>query len=95
MVKKLREALKQHTDNLTESGMAENPADAHGTGSDLYSFEDFLTMIKRCDSLLDVKRIRNTIMTQMRKKRALIGNEYALSSSVSVSVTYGLTFSSS
>ncbi|KAF9954694.1 Intermediate filament protein [Mortierella alpina] len=75
MVKKLREVLKQHTDNLAESGTVENPTDAHGTGADLYSFEDFLSMIKRCDSLLDVKRIRNTIMTQMRKKRALIGNE--------------------
>ncbi|KAF9980353.1 Intermediate filament protein, partial [Mortierella antarctica] len=74
MVKKLREALNQHTDNMADSGMAENPADAHGTGADLYSFEDFLTMIKRCDSLLDVKRIRNTIITQMRKKRALIAN---------------------
>ncbi|CAO3572391.1 unnamed protein product [Mortierella alpina] len=74
MVKKLREALNQHTDNMAESGMAENAADAHGTGADLYSFEDFLTMIKRCDSLLDVKRIRNTIITQIRKKRALIAN---------------------
>ncbi|KAF9283865.1 Intermediate filament protein [Mortierella alpina] len=74
MVKKLRAALDQHTDSLAESGIRENSADAHGPGSDLYSFEDFLTMIKRCDSLLDVKRIRNTIMTQMRKKRALIAN---------------------
>ncbi|KAF9968085.1 Intermediate filament protein [Mortierella alpina] len=74
MVKKLREALNQHTDNMAESGMAENAADAHATGADLYSFEDFLTMIKRCDSLLDVKRIRNTIITQIRKKRVLIAN---------------------
>ncbi|KAF9565949.1 Intermediate filament protein [Mortierella alpina] len=74
MVKKLREALKQHTDNMAESGLTETPADVHGSGADLYSFEDFLTMIKRCDSLLDVKRIRNTIITQMRKKRALIAN---------------------
>ncbi|KAF9084567.1 Intermediate filament protein [Mortierella sp. AD031] len=75
MVKKLREALKQHTDNLdADSRIIENPSDPYGTGADLYSFEDFLKMIKRCDSLLDVKRIRNTIMTQMRKKKALIVN---------------------
>ncbi|KAF8948388.1 Intermediate filament protein [Haplosporangium gracile] len=75
MVKKLREALKQHTDSLdADSRIIENPSDPYGTGADLYSFEDFLKMIKRCDSLLDVKRIRNTIMTQMRKKKALIVN---------------------
>ncbi|KAF9133860.1 Intermediate filament protein [Mortierella sp. 14UC] len=75
MVKKLREALKQHTDNLdADSRSMENPADPYGPGADLYSFEDFLKMIKRCDSLLDVKRIRNTIMTQMRKKKALVVN---------------------
>ncbi|KAF9154377.1 Intermediate filament protein [Linnemannia schmuckeri] len=75
MVKKLREALKQHTDSLdADSKIIENPSDPYGTGADLYSFEDFLKMIKRCDSLLDVKRIRNTIMTQMRKKKALIVN---------------------
>lgn len=74
MVKKLREALKQHTDNMdANSRVIENPSDPYGTGADLYSFEDFLKMIKRCDSLLDVKRIRNTIMTQIRKKKALIG----------------------
>ncbi|KAG0281295.1 Intermediate filament protein [Linnemannia exigua] len=75
MVKKLREALKQHTDSLdADSRSMENPADPYGPGADLYSFEDFLKMIKRCDSLLDVKRIRNTIMTQMRKKKALVVN---------------------
>ncbi|KAG0340652.1 Intermediate filament protein [Podila horticola] len=75
MVKKLREALKQHTDNMdANSRVIENPSDPYGTGADLYSFEDFLKMIKRCDSLLDVKRIRNTIMTQIRKKKALIVN---------------------
>ncbi|KAF9179970.1 Intermediate filament protein [Haplosporangium sp. Z 767] len=75
MVKKLREALKQHTDNMSaDSRMIENPTDPYRNGADLYSFEDFLKMIKRCDSLLDVKRIRNTIMTQMRKKKSLIMN---------------------
>ncbi|KAF9544927.1 Intermediate filament protein [Mortierella hygrophila] len=75
MVKKLREALKQHTDSLdADSRNIENSSDPYGPGADLYSFEDFLKMIKRCDSLLDVKRIRNTIMTQMRKKKALIVN---------------------
>ncbi|KAG0054909.1 Intermediate filament protein [Gryganskiella cystojenkinii] len=75
MVKKLREALQQHTDGLdVDSRIIENPTNPYGTGADLYSFEDFLKMIKRCDSLLDVKRIRNTIMTQMRKKKALIVN---------------------
>ena len=73
MVKKLREALQQHTDGLdSESRIIENPTDPYGTGTDLSSFEDFLKMIKRCDSLLDVKRIRNTIVTQIRKKNALI-----------------------
>ncbi|KAG0020543.1 Intermediate filament protein, partial [Entomortierella chlamydospora] len=70
MVKKVREALKQHTDNM--DGDAENTVDPYGSGADIYSFEDFLEMIKRCDSLLDVKRIRNTIITQMRKKKAQI-----------------------
>ncbi|KAF9902838.1 Intermediate filament protein [Linnemannia zychae] len=75
MVKKLREALKQHTDSLdADSRSMESPADPYGPGADLYSFEDFLKMIRRCDSLLDVKRIRNTIMTQMRKKKALVVN---------------------
>ncbi|KAG0305867.1 Intermediate filament protein [Dissophora globulifera] len=73
MVKKLREALKQHTDNMeSDPRIIENPLDPYGTGADLYSFEDFLKMIKRCDSLLDVKRIRNTIMTHIRKKKAQI-----------------------
>jgi sorting nexin-25 len=72
MVKRLREALRQHADGLEADSRIENLMDPNGTGADLYSFEDFLKMIKRCDSLLDVKRIRNTIMTQMRKKRALI-----------------------
>ncbi|KAG0343033.1 Intermediate filament protein [Podila humilis] len=75
MVKKLREALKQHTDGMDiSSRLGENSSDLNGAGADLYSFEDFLKMIKRCDSLLDVKRIRNTIMTQIRKKKALIVN---------------------
>ncbi|KAG0088556.1 Intermediate filament protein [Podila epicladia] len=75
MVKKLREALKQHTDNMdANSRVNENPSNPYGTGADLYSFEDFLKMIKRCDSLLDVKRIRNAIVTQIRKKKSLIEN---------------------
>ncbi|KAF9920674.1 Intermediate filament protein [Linnemannia zychae] len=73
MVKKLREALNQHTDSLdADSRIIDNPTDPHGTGADLYSFEGFLKMIKRCDSLLDVRRIRNTIITQIRKKNAQI-----------------------
>ncbi|KAG0263011.1 Intermediate filament protein [Actinomortierella ambigua] len=81
MVKKLREALKQHADSLDydPKGLAPSQGgegagetrDVHGKG-DLHSFEDFLKMIKRCDSLLDVKRIRNTIMIQIRKKKTLI-----------------------
>jgi len=73
MVKKLREALKQHADGLDTDLRPDSSMDPYHTGADLYTFEDFLRMIKRCDSLLDVKRIRNTIMTQMRKKKALIG----------------------
>ncbi|KAF9209455.1 Intermediate filament protein [Haplosporangium sp. Z 27] len=73
MVKKLREALKQHTDHMDAGPNAVDSETApSGSGADIYSFEDFLKMIKRCDSLLDVKRIRNTIMTQMRKKKAQI-----------------------
>ncbi|KAF9899239.1 Intermediate filament protein, partial [Lobosporangium transversale] len=74
MVKKLREALKQHTDNMDydSKSLSSNSVDPYGAGADLYSFEDFLKMIKRCDSLLDVKRIRNTIITQIRKKKSLI-----------------------
>ncbi|GJJ78268.1 sorting nexin-25 [Entomortierella parvispora] len=74
MVKKLREALKQHADGLDTDLRTDNSMDPYNAGADLYTFEDFLRMIKRCDSLLDVKRIRNTIMTQMRKKKALIVN---------------------
>ncbi|KAF9582865.1 Intermediate filament protein, partial [Lunasporangiospora selenospora] len=75
MVKKLREALKKHTDNMgTDPRALDSPSSAYDGETDLYSFEDFLKMIKRCDSLLDVKRIRNTIMTQMKKKKALIAN---------------------
>ncbi|KAF9114150.1 Intermediate filament protein [Mortierella sp. AM989] len=70
MVKKLREALKQHTDNMDADPLAIDIADPYGSGADIYSFEEFVKMIKRCDSLLDVKRIRNTIMTQIRKKKA-------------------------
>jgi sorting nexin-25 len=44
------------------------------------SFEEFLKMIQDEKNLLDVKRIRNDIVTQMRKKRAQIGK--ARSSSV-------------
>ncbi|KAF9432855.1 Intermediate filament protein [Entomortierella beljakovae] len=72
MVKKLREALRQHTDNMDADSGAENVVDPYGSGADLYNFEDFLTMIRHCDSLLDVKRIRNTIITQIRKKKAQI-----------------------
>ncbi|KAG0369064.1 Intermediate filament protein [Gamsiella multidivaricata] len=77
MVKKLREALKQHTDNMdADPRIIDNQLDPYGTGGDMYRFEDFLKMIKHCDSLLDVKRIRNTIMTEMRKKKAqIVGRE--------------------
>ncbi|KAF8939237.1 Intermediate filament protein [Dissophora ornata] len=73
MVKKLREALRQHTDNMdADPTIIENPMAPYGTGGDRYTFEGFLEMIKQCDSLLDVKRIRNTIMTQIRKKKTQI-----------------------
>lgn len=42
----------------------------------LHSFEEFLKMIKECNNLLDIKRIRNDIVTQIRKKKALIGNYF-------------------
>lgn len=43
------------------------------TKKGLRSFEEFLKMIQEEKNLLDVKRIRNDIVTQIRKKRAQIG----------------------
>jgi hypothetical protein len=72
MVKKLREVLKQHAANLDSEPSTANALDSYGNG-DLLEFEEFMRMIKQCNSLLDVKQIRNAILTQIRKKRALIG----------------------
>lgn len=72
MVKKLREVLKQHAANLDSEPSTANALDSYGNG-DLLEFEEFLKMIKQCNSLLDVKQIRNAILTQIRKKRAMIG----------------------
>jgi sorting nexin-25 len=43
------------------------------TNKGLRSFEEFLKMIQDEKNLLDVKRIRNDIVTQIRKKKAQIG----------------------
>ncbi|CAM0135374.1 unnamed protein product [Umbelopsis sp. WA50703] len=43
------------------------------TKKGLRSFEEFLKMIQEEKNLLDVKRVRNDIVTQIRKKRAQIG----------------------
>lgn len=39
------------------------------------TFQDFLQMIQEERNLLDLKRVRNDIVTQIRKKKAQIGNE--------------------
>lgn len=56
------------------------------TNKGLRSFEEFLKMIQDEKNLLDVKRIRNDIVTQIRKKKAQIGkltyhHNYAYTSS--------------
>ncbi|ORX92016.1 hypothetical protein K493DRAFT_286165 [Basidiobolus meristosporus CBS 931.73] len=63
MVNKLRAALNKQA--------------AHEeTSSQIHTFEEFLRMIKECSNLLDIKRIRNEIVTQIRKKRmAITGRE--------------------
>lgn len=38
------------------------------------TFQDFLKMIQEEKNLLDLKRVRNDIVTQIRKKKAHIGN---------------------
>jgi sorting nexin-25 len=43
------------------------------TKKGLRSFEEFLKMIQEEKNLLDVKRIRSDIVTQIRKKKAQIG----------------------
>jgi sorting nexin-25 len=45
------------------------------TNTGLRSFEEFLKMIQDEKNLLDVKRIRNDIVTQIRKKKAQIGKQ--------------------
>lgn len=42
------------------------------------TFQDFLQMIQEERNLLDLKRVRNDIVTQIRKKRAQIGMELHL-----------------
>ncbi|KAG0241286.1 Intermediate filament protein [Mortierella sp. GBA43] len=72
MVKKLREVLKHHAANMDSEPVTTSSAlDPYGNG-DLLEFEEFMRMIKQCTSLLDLKQIRNAILTQIRKKRALI-----------------------
>ena len=43
-------------------------------------FESFLRSISRCDSLLDARRLKNDIVGEVRRTRALLGKHRSLSS---------------
>lgn len=47
----------------------------YGFGMGKRTYQDFLKMIQEEKNLLDLKRVRNDIVTQIRKKRAQIGNK--------------------
>ncbi|OAD03543.1 hypothetical protein MUCCIDRAFT_143777 [Mucor lusitanicus CBS 277.49] len=78
MVRQLREVIRQHsTHNDLDADDVMNliKKKQYGIGSikmGKRTFQDFLKMIQEEKNLLDLKRVRNDIVTQIRKKKARI-----------------------
>ena len=41
-----------------------------------HHFESFLRSISRCESLLDARRLKNDVMAEVRRTRALLGKHF-------------------
>lgn len=84
MVKKLREALERPFTKRDEDGIVGEESRLFGTASKsaLPTFDEYVNGIKECNSLLDVKRIRNALVTEIRRKRLEISMLYLLKISI-------------
>ncbi|KAI8968665.1 PXA domain-containing protein [Pilobolus umbonatus] len=84
MVRQLREVLNRHSTNEMEEVMSlfDDSPSLKKERDDYFStdpfgkksFQDFLKMIQEEQNVLDLKRVRNDIVTQIRKKKALIAD---------------------
>lgn len=68
----LENQLPQSPRRATEPGLP--TADKITIRTDARHFESFLRSISRCSSLLDARRLKNDVMGEIRRTRALLGS---------------------
>lgn len=60
-------------DPLQQQTIKKEKKKPYGLGMERKTYQDFLRMISEENNLLDLKRVRNDIVTQIRMKKAQIG----------------------